>query len=699
MHPSKFAREISFINMDTAVKGCPKICSPFSSPDRGFPTGMIPQYPHGSPALKDSSLYPWNWSIGAQNITLSPGPYQSGGSDNSESKHTTPGRRGRPRADSISSLIFEGNVSPSNIRCKICHRVFPREKSLQAHLRTHTGEKPYKCDYPGCTRAFTQSGQLKTHQRLHTGEKPFVCTISGCEIRFAHANRHCPKHPAASLKRDTAVALPLQPVVGNEEQDDDAISQWLTRYERKREKNAAENTKENQAKRSLESQVNSDGSKQKRRRTRLESESESNATDLAKPLDEEPISNTTNATLTTIENAQANKQPMWGSIAQQIPRKSTEMNRDRNPGETQFYASAAHGNSDEENTPGSPLPQATAHASDAECEEKLSRGLAETGAMLSSVLQQQSIAAHDQPFAHDSAALQRKPMSDNTNVSSTYPPPCGVICETPTRRRVRGLASKGPNSALSPALRRNCQQCPVITTTCAETPLRQTEADFCSSGVRQTANLFPGEGDASLGHPVTPQQPFGRGGRQQTPRSCSYRREILPDTPRRDASESKVTTLQASSHPMLYISYPAYLSSNQAVASQPVPTRMFPHLPSTPDHTPQSLASLLPGIPCSATPPFQLDNAAPVVSLPTMPRSQVSVDVSHHHPVSLNTDNHSIPIPRASANATQCAVTPKRSLAMSDDACLPLRKRKLPRKEHKEKWMAAMALMEIAGLE
>jgi hypothetical protein len=40
------------------------------------------------------------------------------------------------------------------IFCTIC-RVFPREKSLQAHLRTHTGERPYTCDYPACSRYIT----------------------------------------------------------------------------------------------------------------------------------------------------------------------------------------------------------------------------------------------------------------------------------------------------------------------------------------------------------------------------------------------------------------------------------------------------------------------------------------------------------------------------------------------------------------
>lgn len=88
-------------------------------------------------------------------------------------------KRGRPRLNDITSLVKVAKASPSVIRCHFCERVFPREKSLQAHLRTHTGERPYTCDFPGCNRAFAQSGQLRTHQRLHTGEKPFVCAFDG----------------------------------------------------------------------------------------------------------------------------------------------------------------------------------------------------------------------------------------------------------------------------------------------------------------------------------------------------------------------------------------------------------------------------------------------------------------------------------------------------------------------------------------
>ncbi|XP_061881471.1 zinc finger protein 367 [Entelurus aequoreus] len=194
-----------------------------------------------SPGFSDFMVYPWKWGENAHNVSLSPGSLSGASSPGGTTGEadTTPSpdqmkdgiRRGRPRAETVRELINEGETSSSRIRCNICHRVFPREKSLQAHKRTHTGERPYLCDYPNCGKAFVQSGQLKTHQRLHTGEKPFVCSEKGCGNRFTHANRHCPRHPFSRLKREE----PKEGVGKAQSVDNKAVAEWLAKYWRTRE--------------------------------------------------------------------------------------------------------------------------------------------------------------------------------------------------------------------------------------------------------------------------------------------------------------------------------------------------------------------------------------------------------------------------------------------------------------------------------
>ncbi|XP_028127878.1 ichor [Diabrotica virgifera virgifera] len=50
-------------------------------------------------------------------------------------------------------------------RCNICNRGFLNKSNIKVHLRTHTGEKPFRCDT--CAKAFRQKAHLLKHQQIH----------------------------------------------------------------------------------------------------------------------------------------------------------------------------------------------------------------------------------------------------------------------------------------------------------------------------------------------------------------------------------------------------------------------------------------------------------------------------------------------------------------------------------------------------
>uniref|UniRef100_A0A3Q1IUS3 C2H2-type domain-containing protein n=1 Tax=Anabas testudineus TaxID=64144 RepID=A0A3Q1IUS3_ANATE len=175
-------------------------------------TGLQGQ-PQGQDGVKVQSS-PVTVTVGSVASGSSMSPDQLGSVQSSSDQEGPPSKRLRRVACSCPNCRDgEGRNSgdPTKKKQHICHmegcgKVYGKTSHLRAHLRWHTGERPFVCNWIFCGKRFTRSDELQRHRRTHTGEKRFECPECGKRfMRSDHLSKHIKTHQ--NKKGGAAVAI------------------------------------------------------------------------------------------------------------------------------------------------------------------------------------------------------------------------------------------------------------------------------------------------------------------------------------------------------------------------------------------------------------------------------------------------------------------------------------------------------------
>ncbi|KAL9045684.1 MAG: hypothetical protein Q9214_001313 [Letrouitia sp. 1 TL-2023] len=126
-------------------------------------------------SISSASTYP---SYYGGSVDSSVSEYSSQSDMESVSSRTLPRPSGlignMPPAPQSMMGQFNSKLSSSTQKkhkCKVCDKRFTRPSSLQTHMYSHTGEKPFACEVQGCGRHFSVVSNLRRHRKVHKGER------------------------------------------------------------------------------------------------------------------------------------------------------------------------------------------------------------------------------------------------------------------------------------------------------------------------------------------------------------------------------------------------------------------------------------------------------------------------------------------------------------------------------------------------
>ena len=76
------------------------------------------------------------------------------------------------------------------LKCDICEKTFKMRNVLYQHRASHFPRR-FSCDFLACGKKFGTKQNLEAHVRTHTGEKPYKCSVCDSSFkRYHHLKKH-----------------------------------------------------------------------------------------------------------------------------------------------------------------------------------------------------------------------------------------------------------------------------------------------------------------------------------------------------------------------------------------------------------------------------------------------------------------------------------------------------------------------------